>query len=395
MRNDRVARSTGPVPRKMKVLLGEPVIEEEDVDAVSEALRTRWIGTGPRVREFEEQFSALKGGVPTAAVSSGTAALHLALVAAGVGPGDEVITTPLTFCATVNAVLFVGAQPVLADVEPRSMNIDPRRIGPLVTSSTRAIIAVHFAGRPCDMAAIMSVADEHDLVVIEDCAHAIEASIEGRPTGTFGHFGCFSFYPSKNMTTGEGGMVTARNPGDADAVRRLSNHGQSKGAWERVGESSFGQYEVTALGFKYNLTDMGASLGLSQMRRLERWLDRRAEIWSRYSSAMGDLPLQLPAGPDPGTVHARHLFTVLVDSASAGIGREEFVRRMTSQGVGTGIHYTTIPDHSYYRDRFGWDSRDWPSAKYIGDRTVSLPLSPGLGDDQVDFVIESVRKALG
>lgn len=385
-----------PPQREDFLVFGAPLIGEEEIAEVVATLRSGWIGAGPRVAQFEREFAAYKGVDPArvAAVNSCTAALHVAMIAAGLGPGDEVITTPLTFCATVNAIIHAGATPVLADVDPVTMNIDPQAIAACITPRTRAIVPVHFAGRPCAMDEIMDIAARHGLRVIEDCAHAIESEYQGRTTGTFGDFGCFSFYVTKNVVTGEGGMVIARHAEDAARIRTLALHGMSKDAWKRFGDSGYKHYDVVEFGFKYNMMDLQAAIGIHQLRRVEQaWL-RRREIWGHYQSAFADLPAIRPAEPRPGERHAFHLYTLLNDEGCTGVSRDGFLDRMTRQRIGVGVHYRSIPEHQAYRERFGWQPEAWPHALDIGRRTVSLPLSAKLADTDVGDVVKAVCRAL-
>lgn len=381
--------------RKGFLVFGSPLIEDADIAEVLATLRSGWIGTGPKVAAFEEEFAAYKKVPTAAAVSSCTAALHLSLVASGIRPGDEVITTPLTFCATVNAIIHAGGTPVLADVDPRTMNLDPDQVLRRVTSSTRVLLPVHFAGRMCAMDELCRIAGSSGLKMVEDCAHAIEAEHGGRKAGTFGDFGCFSFYVTKNITTAEGGMVLTRHDEDAARIKMLALHGMSKDAWKRFSDTGYKHYSVVDCGYKYNMTDLHASLGLHQLRRIDRdWL-RRQEIWNRYNAAFADLPLTLPSAPEPNTRHAYHLYTILIDEKRAGISRDRFLDAMTARSIGVGVHYVSIPEHPYYRERFGWRPDDYPQAARIGRQTVSLPLSPKLSDVDVCDVVEAVRASLG
>jgi dTDP-4-amino-4,6-dideoxygalactose transaminase len=373
------------------LVFGAPAIEEPEIEEVVASMRAAWLGTGPKVARFERDFAAYKGVEHAVALNSCTAALHLSILAAGVGPGDEVITTPLTFCATVNAIIHAGATPVLADVDPVSMNIDveqvERRIGP----RTRAIVPVHFAGRPCDMDALVELAARRELRIIEDCAHAIETEYRGRKVGTIGDFGCFSFYATKNVVTGEGGMVLARRAEDAARVKVLGLHGISADAWKRFSDEGYKHYYVVECGYKYNMMDLQAAIGIHQLARVEQNWVRRREIWDRYMDALVALPLELPAAPEPDTRHSFHLFTVLVEEARAGISRDAFMNGMTARHIGVGVHYLSVPEHPYYQGTFGWQPADFPNAMRIGRATVSLPLSPRLSDDDVDDVIAAVR----
>jgi len=376
------------------IIFGAPQIEREEIDEVVRCLESGWIGSGPRVAQFEAEFAAYKSAPFAAAVGSCTAAMHLSVLAAGLGEGDEVITTPLTFCATVNAIIHAGATPVLADVDPTSMNIDPAEIERRITPRTKAIVPVHFAGRPCDMQAITEIAERHRLRIIEDCAHAIETEYHGRKAGTFGDFGCFSFYATKNVTTGEGGMVLTRNEEELARIRMLALHGMSKDAWKRFSDEGYKHYFVIESGFKCNMMDLQAAIGIHQLRRVEANWKRREEIWNRYNEAFAGLPVTLPAPTEPDTCHAYHLYTLLIDEARAGISRDEFLEGMTANNIGVGVHYLSIPEHPVYQEKFGWQPADYPNAMRIGRETVSLPLSAKLTDNEVSFVVEAVRNVL-
>ncbi|WP_445310643.1 DegT/DnrJ/EryC1/StrS family aminotransferase [Microcoleus vaginatus] len=328
------------------------------------------------------------------AVNSCTAALHLSILPASLQPGDEVITTPMTFCATVNAIIHAGATPVLADVDPVTMNIDPAQVEAKITPKTKAILPVHFAGRPCDMDALCEIASRHNLKLIEDCAHAIETEYKGRKAGTFGDFGCFSFYVTKNITTGEGGMILVASKEDTDRLNILALHGMSKDAWKRFGDSGYKHYQVVGVGFKYNMMDLQAAIGIHQMKRVAPYWQRREQIWQRYNEAFADLPITLPAKPEPDTIHAYHLYSILVDEAKAGISRDEFLNAMNAENIGVGVHYMSMPEHPIYQEMFGWQPEDYPNASYIGRHTVSLPISAKLTDADVEDVIAAVKKCL-
>src|SRR6266581_2599395 len=373
------------------IVFGAPKIEQDEIDEVVRCLESGWIGTGPRVAQFEKEFAAYKSHPFAAAVSSCTAAMHLSVLAAGIGEGDEVITTPLTFCATVNAIIHAGGTPVLADVDPLTMNIDPAEVEARITTNTKAIVPVHFAGRPADMAALTDIALRHGLKIIEDCAHAIETEYQGRKAGTFGDFGCFSFYATKNVTTGEGGMVLTRNEEDLARIKMLALHGMSKDAWKRFSDEGYKHYFVVETGFKYNMMDLQAALGIHQLRRVESNWRRREQIWNQYNEAFADLPVKTPAKPEPETRHAYHLYTLLIDEDRGGISRDNFLEEMTRRGIGVGVHYLSIPEHPAYQEQFGWRPEDYPHAMRIGRQTVSLPLSAKLTGEEVARVIEAVR----
>lgn len=378
------------------IVFGAPDIQDAEIQEVVATMQSGWLGNGPKVAAFEAQFASFKAlrVSQVAALNSCTASLHLSLLAAGVGPGDEVITTPLTFCATVNAILHTGATPVLADVDPQTMNIDPAQIESKITSKTKVILPVHFAGRPCEMDAICDLAAQHKLQIIEDCAHAVEASYWGRPTGTMGDFGCFSFYPTKNVTSGEGGMVIARDPERVQFIKMMSSHGISIDAFKRFSKQTFKHYEVLASGFKYNMMDLQAAIAIHQLKRVESAWERRCTIWSRYQQAFKDFPLGLPA-PSPHHVrHAYHLYTLLLNEQAIDVSRDQFLLSMTKQGVGVGIHYPALPEHSFYQGKLGWKPENTPHATRIGRQTVSLPISPKLTDEEVQRVITAVAYAL-
>jgi len=385
-----------PVRSKDNFLVfGSPRIEQAEIDEVVASMETGWLGTGPKVAKFEKNFSAYISNGHAAACNSCTAALHLSLVALGLKPGDEVITTPLTFCASINAIIHAGCTPVLADVDPVTQNIDPEKIREKITDRTKAILPVHFAGRACDMDSIMAIANEHDLKVVEDCAHAIETTYKGQHAGTFGDFGCFSFYVTKNICTGEGGMVMARTEKDIQHVKVLGLHGMSADAWKRFSDDGYKHYQVVEAGFKYNMMDIQAAIGIHQLKRIEEYFTRRCEIWDMYQEAFKDLPLGLPAPEEADTRHARHLYTIMIDEAESGIARDDFLMRITKEGIGAGVHYLSIPEQPYYRERFGWTLEDTPNAVTLGRQTVSLPLSAKLTDEDVADVIKAVKICLG
>lgn len=384
-----------PVRGKERFLVfGAPAIGEEEIAEVAASLRSGWLGTGPKVHRFEEDFRAYRKAPCAVAVNSCTAALHLSLLAAGLEPGAEVIAPAMTFCATINAIIHAGATPVLADIDPVTLNLDPDQVRNRITPNTKAIVPVHFAGRPCDMDALEGLAREHGLKMIEDCAHAVETEYRGRAAGTFGDFGCFSFYVTKNLTTGEGGMVLARREEDAARIKTFALHGLSRDAWKRFSDEGYKHYYVVECGFKYNMMDLQAAIGLHQLKRVEENWRKRKAVWKKYNEAFADLPLSLPAPSEPNTRHGLHLYTVLIDEARTGIDRDAFLEAMTFHGIGVGVHYLSIPEHPYYQDRFGWRPEDFPQALRIGRQTMSLPLSPKLTEEEVRDVITAVKRTL-
>ncbi len=376
------------------LIFGSPLIEQAEIDEVVACMQSAWLGTGPRVAQFERDFAVYQTLAPmqVAAVNSCTAALHVSMVAAQLEPCAEVITTPMTFCASVNASIHAGLNPVLADIDPLSQNIDPAAIEAAITPRTRAILPVHFAGRPCEMDSIMAIARKHGLVVIEDCAHAIETTYRGRKAGTFGDFGCFSFYATKNVVTGEGGMIVGRDELSIARAKMLALHGMSKDAWHRFGDQGYKHYQVIEAGFKYNMMDLQAAIGIHQLARVGQTWTRREAIWNRYMEAFADLPIGLPTVPAPDTKHAYHLFTIMIDKARCGISRDAFLDAMNSRRIGTGVHYLSVPEHPYYQQRYGWKPEQWPNAMCVGRQTVSLPLSPKLTDADVERVVEATRQ---
>lgn len=381
-------------PSEEFLIFGAPLISDEEEREILSCLRTGWLGTGPKVAQLEREFRDYKGAPYAVAVNSCTAALHLSMLAADIGPGDEVITTALTFCATVNTIIHAGAKPVLVDVDPATFNIDPREVAGKITSHTKAIIPVHFAGLACDMDALVAIARRRGVMIIEDCAHAVETTYKGKQAGTFGNFGCFSFYVTKNMTTGEGGMILTTDERHADRLKILALHGMSKDAWRRFSDEGYKHYYVVECGYKYNMMDIQAAIGIHQLRRIQKNWERRQEIWATYQREFAGLPLTLPAQPDEGTRHAYHLYTVLIDPERTNLTRDQFIADMTAENIGVGVHYQSIPVHPYYQERFGWRPEDYPHSLRIGQQTVSLPLSPKLTDHDVADVIRAVHKVL-
>jgi dTDP-4-amino-4,6-dideoxygalactose transaminase len=380
--------------REELLVFGSPAIERNEIDEVVAVMESGWLGTGPKVAQFEHDFAQYKGSEYAVALNSCSAALHLSILAAGIGPGDEVITTPLTFCATINAIIHAGATPVLADIDPLTMNIDPEQVEEKISPRTKAILPVHFAGRPCEMDGLCQIADKNDLKIIEDCAHAIEAEYNGRKIGTFGDFGCFSFYVTKNIVTGEGGMVLTQCEDDAARIKMLGLHGMSKDAWKRFGDEGYKHYQVVECGYKYNMMDLQAAIGIHQLQRVEASWHRRQEIWQSYNEAFAGLPINLPTVVEQNTRHAYHLYAILIDEQRCDMSRDQFLDAMTALNIGIGVHYLSIPEHPYYQQTFGWQPEDYPYAMKIGRKTVSLPLSAKLTNSDVEDVVNAVRGIL-
>ena len=380
--------------RKDYLIFGSPLIEEAEINEVVASLRAGWLGTGPKVHKFESDFKAYKQSPFAVAVNSCTTAMHLSMIAAGIGTGDEVITSAMTFCATVNAIIHTGAKPVLVDCDISNQCIIPQSIREKINSRTKAIVPVHFAGNACDMSAIMDIAEEYQLKIIEDCAHAIETTYQGKHVGTFGDYGCFSFYATKNIVTGEGGMVIVKHKEDNDKIRILALHGMTADAWKRFSDEGYKHYQVVCPGFKCNMMDIQAALGIHQLKRVDRNLQRRGKIWQKYNESFADLNITLPSDPAPEIKHAYHLYTILIDKDKVGISRDEFLSAMHRENIGIGVHYLSIPEHPFYQTTFGWKPEDYPNAMKIGRETVSLPLSAKLTDSDVESVILAVKKIL-
>jgi dTDP-4-amino-4,6-dideoxygalactose transaminase len=377
--------------RESFLVFGQPLIEQDEIDEVVDSMHRAWIGTGPKVHQFERDFAAYKGVAHAAAVNSCTAALHLACLTLDLAPGDEVITTAMTFCASVNAIIHAGGTPVLADADPVTLNISAETIAPHIGPRTRAIMVVHYAGRCCDMDPIMELARKHGLIVIEDCAHAIESEYKGHKAGTIGHIGCFSFYATKNIVTGEGGMIISDDKAAIDRCKIMALHGMSADAWARFSDAGYKHYQVVDHGFKYNMMDIQAAMGIHQLRRVEEYWKRRACIWQKYNEGLAGLGIGLPADAEEHTRHAYHLYTIRVSAACCGVERDAMLEALRAHNIGVGVHYLAVPEHPYYRRRFGWDPADTPVATAYGRETVSLPLSPKLSDGDVDDVIEAIR----
>jgi dTDP-4-amino-4,6-dideoxygalactose transaminase len=371
------------------LVFGRPVLEEAEIAEVVDSLRKGWIGTGEKVQRFERMLEAYVDVPHVRCVSSCTAALMLGLVALDVGEGDEVIAPTMTFAASVNAILHVGATPVLVDCEPVTGQIDFDQVEAAIGPRTKAIIAVHVAGRPLDVDRLNSIRDRHGVAVVEDAAHALGAEWRGAKIGAHGNLTAFSFYATKNVTTAEGGALATTDPAIAERIERVSLHGLSAGAWQRYSDAGFKHYEVVELGYKFNLTDLHAALGIHQLPRLDEWIDMRADVWNGYNAAFADLPVTPPADPAAGTRHARHLYQLLVEEGSAR-SRDELLDFLAGSGIGVGVHYRAVHMHEYYRKRFGYDPAQFPVARDISDRTLSLPLSPALSSRDVEDVVTAL-----
>ena len=371
-----------------------PCLGEEEYEEVLDTLRSGWITMGPKTRQFEEAFAKHVGVSNAIAVSSCTAGLHLALVAGGVGPGDEVITTPLTFCSTANVIVHQGAVPILADVRPDTYNIDPEEIKKQITPRTKAVIPVHLGGQPCEMDEIQDLAQEHGLLVIEDAAHAMGAEYKGRKIGTISDVTVFSFYATKNLTTGEGGMICTEDDNLEEQMRILRLHGISSDAWKRYSDRGSWYYEVQLPGYKYNMTDIQASLGLHQLAKQEGFQELREEYARVYTEAFADLPEIVTPHVKDHVRHAWHLYIIRLDLERLTIDRGQFIQALRSENIGTSVHFIPLHLHPFYQRRYGFKKGDYPVSERVYEGIVSLPLYPKMTREDVDDVVEAVRRVI-
>jgi dTDP-4-amino-4,6-dideoxygalactose transaminase len=369
----------------------KPALSEAAIAEVVECLRSGWITTGPRVQKFEEMLTAYHGGRRALCLTSATAGLHVALLALNLEEGDEVITTPLTFVATLNTIVLAGAKPVLVDIDPATLNMDVSRIEAAITKRTRVLMPVHFAGLPCDLDPIYALAKKHNLRVIEDCAHSIGAEYKGKKLGTFGDIQVMSFHPNKNMTTGEGGCVITEDKDVINGIERLRFHGIDRNAFNRFAKSGSPHYDIAMPGFKYNMMDMQAALGIHQLPELDGFIKKRATLVKRYYDALKNWPeLQLPQPPQFPHQHAWHLFTPRIKS----MGRDDFINAMKAENIGIGMHYESSHTFSWYKEEFGWKPDDFPHALASGKTICSLPLFPTMTSEDQERVIKAMEKVL-
>jgi dTDP-4-amino-4,6-dideoxygalactose transaminase len=367
-----------------------PMIGEEEISEVAHSLRSGWVTTGPKVRRFEQEFAAYVGAKHAIAVNSCTAALHTSLAALNIGPGDEVIVPTLTFCATANVVVHLGATPVIVDVDP-NFHISSDALRRAISPRTKAILPVHYGGQSCSLREILALADDHGIPVVEDAAHAAGADYEGRRIGSHGRAVCFSFYAIKNMTTGEGGMITTNDDTLAQRLRLLSLHGMSRDAWKRYTEAGSWYYEVIEPGFKYNMTDIQAALGIHQLRRLDGFVRRRQEIAAMYDNAFADLPEVLLPPRLPGRNHTFHLYPIRLQANLLDLNRSEFIEELRARNIGTSVHFIPLHRHPFYRERYGYRPEQFPVSELIYQGLLSLPLYPKMTDEDATDVIAAVR----
>ena len=382
--------------RKEFLPFSRPSIGEDAIESVAESIRSGWVAMGPKVTQFEKTISEYVGSKYAISMNSATAGLHSSVMAMGIGKGDEVITTPMTFASTVNAIILAGAKPVLVDIDRHSLNIDVNKIEQAVTARTKAIIPVHFAGMPCDMDVIEEIAKKHNLMIIEDAAHAMGASYKGSRTGSDkgrGHVAVFSFHPTKNITTAEGGIVCTEDEEIAEYLSVFRQNGMSKGAWNRYSSSGNTHYDVPVPGLKYQMSDIQAAIGLSQLKQLDSFNRRRREICEAYEKELSDCPgisFQQSAGYEH--VHSRHIFPILVDTDTLKIDRDTFMQQMKERNIGTAIHYNAIHLFSGYAKALGKKRGDFPEAEYVSDRILSIPLFPAMTDDDLAYCIDAIKE---
>ena len=390
---EALALHGGTPVRSTLLPYGRQTIDEGDIQAVVDTLRSDWLTTGPKVNEFEEAFAAWVGARYAVSFSSGTAALHGAAFAAGMRTGDEAITSPLTFAATANCVLYQGATPVFADITADTLNLDPEQVRHLVTSRTKALLPVDYAGHPADLEAMLDIAERHGLTVIEDACHALGAEYRGRRVGSVSHLTVFSFHPVKHLTTGEGGMVTTDNAEFADTLRKFRNHGISSNARDRQREGQW-HYEMLLLGFNYRLTDIACALGLQQLARLDAILARRREIAAKYTAALSTVPGIVVPAVRGEIMPAWHLYPIRLELAKLSAGRAEIFRALRAENIGVNVHYIPVHLHPYYKERFGYCGGEFPVAEAAYETLISLPMFHGMSDGDVDDVVRAVEKVM-
>lgn len=394
MNSTKPAAAGGKPIREDYLVFGCPLIAEEEINEVNDSMRSCWLSTGPKVAKFENLIKNYVNTKYVKAVNSCTAAMHLSLIVAKVGVGDEVITPALTFSATANVISHVGATPVFVDVEKETGNIDVAQIEKKISKKTKAIMPVHMHGRPCKMEEIMKIAKKHNLIVIEDAAHALGASYKNKKIGSIGDFTCFSFYATKNLSTGEGGMVSTKKKKWADLIEMYALHGMSKGAWKRYSDKGYSHYLIKVPGYKYNMMDLQAAIGIHQFNKFEKMQKRREEIWKQYNKAFSDLPLILPAKIEKDIDHAYHLYTILIKPEKLKINRDFFLKALHMENIGVGVHFISLHLHPYYKNMYKFKKNDFPNAAFISDRTISLPFSAKLTDKDVEDVINAIKKII-
>lgn len=380
---------------RLKVPFGPPLISEDDIDEVVKVLRSGWIGTGPKDQEFERALETYLSAKHVVTTNSCTAALHLSLLTLDLKPGDEVITTPMTFAATANVIVHTGAKPVFADIKSDDWNIDTEEISKHITAKTRAILPVHLTGMPCDLHEIEEIADAHGLAVVEDAAHALGARYRGEMVGKSRNLTCFSFYPTKNITTIEGGAVSTADAEKAELISILRLHGQSADAWQRYSSGKAQSYKVTRAGYKYNMTDVQAALGLKQLEKIDRFLKARQAVANVYFDELSKTPgVILPMRAEAGKSRVWHLYPILLQHEKLGVNRDDAIKRLNALGIGTGIHYESLNLHPFYQQTFGYNEGMFPEAEYVSSRTLSLPMGATITQAQAQYVASSLKSII-
>lgn len=385
----------GGSPIRRKFLLPfKPCIGTEEIKEVVDTLKSGWLTTGPKTKKFEEELKNYIGCKNIIALSSCTAALHLALAALGIGDGEEVITTPFTFVSTVNVILHQKARPVFVDIDRNNYCIDADKIEKAITKKTRAIMPVHYAGRPCDMDKISKIAKKHKLAVIEDAAHAIGSEYKNRKIGTISDFTAFSFYAAKNLATAEGGALCVKNDKLAEKARILSLHGMSRDAWKRYSAGGSWHYEVIFPGYKYNMSDMQASLGIHQLRKLDGFINKKEKIAGLYNQVFERMPQIIFPKPGKNIKHSWYLYPILINDKLLKIDRNKFIEALKAENIGTSVHFIPVHLHPYYRDKFNFKKGDFPNAEYVFDRIISLPIYSAMSFNDVKDVILAIKKII-
>ncbi len=384
---------------KKYIVYGEPSIGNGEIEAVLKVIKSKWIGSGPITQKFEEDFKKYKKSSNCLALNSCTAGLHLSLKAMNIKSGDEVITTPLTFCSTINSILLVGAKPVLVDINPSTLNIDENLIEKKITKKTKVIILVHFAGLPCNLYPIIKLAKKYKIKITEDCAHAIESKYYGQHVGNFGSTGCFSFYANKNLTTGEGGMLLTKNKTIASKIQVTRLHGLSKDAWKRYlpesvnpKKTKFQHYDVTDVGLKYNMIDLNASMGIVQLKKIEKGWKLRKRNYEYYIKKLKNLPLLFQATNPYPVKHAHHLFTVRINKKKTRKKRDDLILYLKKNNIGTGVNYRCVTDMYYYKKNLGWHAGICKNAKEAGDNILSLPMQPSISIKNLNYICNKISE---
>ena len=383
--------------KKKFIIFGKPSIGKDEILYITKVLKSKWIGTGPIVNKFENNFSIYKKAKYAISVNSCTAALHLSLLSIGLKKGDEVITTPMTFCSTVNSIIMAGLKPVLTDIRKDTFNIDEQLIEKKITKKTKAILLVHFAGLPCNMKPIIKIAKKYNLKIIEDCAHAVETEYENKKVGNFGETGNFSFYANKNITTGEGGMVITNKKAIAEKIKMLRLHGMSKDAWKRYLPDtvplnrSHSHYDVKYTGYKYNMTDLQAAMGVCQLRKVNIMWEKRKKLYENYLKKLKNLPVTFQQTPGYNFKHGFHLFIMVINKKKTNKNRDDLINFLKQSGIGSAVHYRSVTEMTNYKKLFNWKSFNYPNSYYLGKNTISLPLYPDLTVKNQEYIISKMN----